>query len=131
MPEALAYAEIAGVPVQYGLYAAALALVAYAMFGTSRRLFVEPSSTVAAVSAAVVAPLLHERRRIIQLSKLDKDIMSSREQAVVSREKRSIVSIMAITSAGIQRSTTLTSYTELNGVEDPTQPPTRSVIIHI
>jgi len=35
-----------------------LALVAYAVFGTSRRLFVGPSSTVAAVSAAVVAPLV-------------------------------------------------------------------------
>ena len=58
VPEALAYADIAGVPVQYGLYAAPLALIAYAMFGTSRRLFVGPSATVAAVSAAVVAPLV-------------------------------------------------------------------------
>ncbi|MBN2168294.1 MAG: SulP family inorganic anion transporter [Actinobacteria bacterium] len=58
VPGALAFAEIAGVPVQYGLYAAPLAMIAYAVFGTSRRLFVGPSSTIAAVSAAVVAPLV-------------------------------------------------------------------------
>lgn len=58
VPGALAFAEIAGVPVQYGLYAAPLALIAYAVFGTSRRLFVGPSSTIAAVSAAVVTPLV-------------------------------------------------------------------------
>lgn len=57
VPEALAYAGIAGVPVQYGLYAAPLALLAYAVFGGSRRLVVGPSSTVAIVSASVVAPL--------------------------------------------------------------------------
>jgi high affinity sulfate transporter 1 len=57
VPEAMAYAGIAGVPPEYGLYAAPLALIGYAIFGTSRQLFVGPSSTVAAVSAAAVAPL--------------------------------------------------------------------------
>lgn len=57
VPEALAYAGIAGVPVQYGLYAAPLALLAYAVFGGSKRLIVGPTSTVAILSASVVAPL--------------------------------------------------------------------------
>lgn len=57
IPEALAYAGIAGVPPQYGLYAAPLALIGYAVFGSSRNLFVGPSSTVALISAASVAPL--------------------------------------------------------------------------
>ena len=57
VPEALAYAGIAGVPPQYGLYAAPLALVAYALFGGSRHLIVGPTSTVAIVSASAVAPL--------------------------------------------------------------------------
>lgn len=57
VPEALAYAQIAGVPIQYGLYAAPLGLLAYAIFGGGRRLMVGPSSTVAIVSASVVAPL--------------------------------------------------------------------------
>ena len=55
VPESLAYAGIAGVPVQYGLYAIPLAVIGYAVFGTSRQLFVGPSSTVAALSAATVA----------------------------------------------------------------------------
>jgi len=57
VPEALAYASIAGVPPQYGLYCAPFALLAYAVFGGSRTLMVGPSSTVAIVSASVVAPL--------------------------------------------------------------------------
>lgn len=57
VPEAMAYAGIAGVPVEYGLYAAPLALLGYAIFGGSRQLFVGPSSTVAILSAAAVAPL--------------------------------------------------------------------------
>jgi high affinity sulfate transporter 1 len=58
VPEAMAYADIAGVPVQYGLYAVPLAVVAYLVFGTSRHLVVGPSSTVAALSASTVAPVL-------------------------------------------------------------------------
>jgi len=43
--------------VQYGLYAAPFALIAYAIFGGSRRLSVGPTSTVAIISASVIAPL--------------------------------------------------------------------------
>lgn len=55
VPEAMAYAEIAGMPAETGLYAALGAIVGYAIFGTSRQLFVGPSSTVAILSAATVA----------------------------------------------------------------------------
>jgi len=57
VPEAMAYAGIAGVPPEAGLYAAPLALLGYAVFGTSKHLFVGPSSTVAIVSASVVGGL--------------------------------------------------------------------------
>ena len=57
VPEAMAYAGIAGVPPQYGLYAAPFALLAYAIFGGSKRLAVGPSATVAVVSASTIAPL--------------------------------------------------------------------------
>ena len=57
VPEAMAYAGIAGVPPEVGLVTAPLALVGYAVFGSSRHLFVGPSSTVAIISASVVAPL--------------------------------------------------------------------------
>jgi len=57
VPEAMAYADIAGMPAETGLYAAPLALVAYAIFGTSRHLDVGPSSSIAALSFSVVIGL--------------------------------------------------------------------------
>ena len=54
VPEAMAYATLAGVPPEAGLFAAPLALLGYAIFGTSRQLVVGPSSTVAVMSALVV-----------------------------------------------------------------------------
>jgi high affinity sulfate transporter 1 len=55
VPEALAYATIAGVSPVVGLYAAPPALVFYALFGSSRHLVVGPMSATAALSAAAVA----------------------------------------------------------------------------
>ncbi len=57
VPEAMAYASIAGVPPEAGLYAAPAAFILYAIFATSRHLVVAPSTTVALVSASVIAPL--------------------------------------------------------------------------
>jgi high affinity sulfate transporter 1 len=57
VPEALAYATIAGVSPVVGLYAAPPALLLYAMFGSSRHLVVGPMSATAALSAAAVADL--------------------------------------------------------------------------
>jgi high affinity sulfate transporter 1 len=54
VPEAMGYATVAGVPVQYGLYAAALSGIAYMIFGSSRHLFFGPDAAPAAVSAGVV-----------------------------------------------------------------------------
>jgi len=54
VPESIAYAVIAGVPVEYGLYAVPLALVGYVVFGGCRQLFVGPSATVASVSAVAL-----------------------------------------------------------------------------
>jgi SulP family sulfate permease len=52
VPEAMAYLGIAGVPVQYGLYAIPLALLGYPIFGSSRELVAGPSASVVALSAA-------------------------------------------------------------------------------
>jgi high affinity sulfate transporter 1 len=57
VPEAMAYAGIAGMPPEYGLYAAPLALLGYAIFGTSKHMNVGPSSTVAALSFSTLAGL--------------------------------------------------------------------------
>jgi SulP family sulfate permease len=57
IPVAMAYAQMAGVPVQAGLYAAIVGMTAYAIFATSRHLKITTSSTMSIMSIAVVAPL--------------------------------------------------------------------------
>jgi sulfate permease, SulP family len=57
VPQAIAYAQIAGLPAQAGLFTAFAGALAYGLFGTSRQLVVSPMSGSAAVSAAIVAPL--------------------------------------------------------------------------
>ena len=57
VPQSLGYAVIAGVPVQVGLYTLPPALLAYALFGTSRLLFVGPVSTVSVLSGSIVRAL--------------------------------------------------------------------------
>jgi sulfate permease, SulP family len=57
IPEGMAYAGIAGVPPQVGLYAALIGMSVYAIFGTSRQLAVTSTSSSAAMLAALVAPL--------------------------------------------------------------------------
>ncbi len=54
-PSAMAYAQLAGLPAQHGLYAAMMSLIAYAIFGMSRHVKVITSSTVAVMSASVLA----------------------------------------------------------------------------
>ncbi|HIG44603.1 MAG: sulfate permease [bacterium] len=47
IPQVIAYAFLAGMPAETGLYAAILALVCYALFGSSRTLAVGPTAIVA------------------------------------------------------------------------------------
>ncbi len=55
IPQAMAYAMLAGLPPVMGLYAAAAPLVAYALLGSSRELAVGPSALVALLTGAAVA----------------------------------------------------------------------------
>ncbi|KPQ30580.1 MAG: sulfate permease, SulP family [Marinobacter excellens HL-55] len=57
IPQSLAYALLAGLPAQVGLYASMLPLVVYAVFGTSRTLSVGPVAVVSLMTAAALAPL--------------------------------------------------------------------------
>ncbi|MGB7818309.1 MAG: SulP family inorganic anion transporter [Ornithinibacter sp.] len=57
VPQSLGYAVLAGVPVQVGLYTLPPALLAYALFGASRLLFVGPVSTVSVLSGSLVRAL--------------------------------------------------------------------------
>jgi SulP family sulfate permease len=54
IPKAMAYATIAGLPVQVGLYTAFLPMVVYAVLGTSRPLSVSTTTTLAILAAAAL-----------------------------------------------------------------------------
>ena len=57
VPQGLAYAQLAGVPPQTGLYASILPLVAYALFGSSSTLAVGPVAVTSLMTAAALAQL--------------------------------------------------------------------------
>jgi SulP family sulfate permease len=57
VPQSLAYALIAGLPAEAGLYASMLPIVAYAAFGSSRTLAVGPVAVVSLMTASALAPL--------------------------------------------------------------------------
>jgi len=54
VPKALAYATIAGLPVQVGLYTAFVPMVIYALLGTSRPLSVSTTTTIAILTASAL-----------------------------------------------------------------------------
>ncbi len=54
IPQSLAYALLAGLPPEMGLYASILPIVLYAIFGTSRALAVGPVAVVSLMTAAAV-----------------------------------------------------------------------------
>src|SRR3954469_10158515 len=66
IPEALAYATIAGVSPVVGLYAAPGALILYAALGSSRSLVTGPMAAPAALSAATVADRRPRRRQPVR-----------------------------------------------------------------
>ncbi len=57
IPQSLAYAQLAGLPAEVGLYASMAPLVMYAIFGTSRTLSVGPVAMTSLMTLAAVAPL--------------------------------------------------------------------------
>lgn len=57
VPQSMAYAQLAGVPVHYGLYAAFLPAIIAALWGSSRQLATGPVAVVSLMTAAAVTPL--------------------------------------------------------------------------
>ncbi len=57
IPQSLAYAMLAGLPPQIGLYASIAPLIAYAIFGTSRTLSVGPVAVVSLMTAAAAGEI--------------------------------------------------------------------------
>lgn len=68
IPQGMAYALIAGLPAQYGLYASVVPLLIYAMLGSSRHLGVGPVALVALLVAAAVSPVAQSPEEFLALS---------------------------------------------------------------
>lgn len=62
IPQSLAYAMLAGLPAEVGLYASIAPLVVYALLGTSRTLAVGPVAVVSLMTATAVGALEGEAR---------------------------------------------------------------------
>ena len=57
IPQSMAYAQLAGLPAYYGLYAAFLPPMIAALFGSSRQLATGPVAVVSLMTSASLAPL--------------------------------------------------------------------------
>ncbi len=57
IPQSLAYALLAGLPAEVGLYASILPLLAYTVFGTSRALSVGPVAVISLMTGAAISQL--------------------------------------------------------------------------
>tara|TARA_R110000851_G_scaffold86648_3_gene188487 strand:+ start:270036 stop:271763 length:1728 start_codon:yes stop_codon:yes gene_type:complete len=57
IPQGLAYAALAGLPPQLGLYASLLPLLAYALFGSSMVMSVGPVAVISLMTGAALAPI--------------------------------------------------------------------------
>jgi len=57
IPKAMAYAQLAGLPLQFGLYTALVPAILGALWGSSRQLATGPVAIIALMTAAAVAPL--------------------------------------------------------------------------
>lgn len=60
IPQSLAYALLAGLPAEMGLYASILPLIVYAVFGTSRTLSVGPVAVISLMTATAVGKVAAE-----------------------------------------------------------------------
>ena len=59
IPKAMAFATIARLPVQVGLYTALVPMVVYALLGTSRPLSVSTTTTIAVLTGSALATVAH------------------------------------------------------------------------
>ena len=70
VPQAMAYALLAGMPPEAGLYASIAPLIAYALFGTSRTLAVGPVAIIALLTAASLGPVANGDQAVYQAGAL-------------------------------------------------------------
>lgn len=69
VPQSLAYALLAGLPPQAGIYASIFPLAIYALFGSSRQLSVGPTAVVSLMTAGAIA-MIPEGQRLVSAAAL-------------------------------------------------------------
>lgn len=71
IPVSLAYASLAGLPPQVGIYGYLLGGLGYALLGSCRQLAVGPTSAISLMVAASVAPMAEgDAQRYVQIASL-------------------------------------------------------------
>ena len=68
IPQSLAYALLAGLPPEIGLYASMMPLVAYMIFGTSNTLAVGPVAVISLMTASAIGKLTVNGLSLIHIS---------------------------------------------------------------
>ncbi len=76
IPQSLAYAMLAGLPPEAGIYASILPIILYAIFGTSRALAVGPVAVVSLMTAAAVGQVAEQGTAGYAIAALTLAVMS-------------------------------------------------------
>ena len=76
IPQSLAYALLAGLPPEAGIYASILPIILYAIFGTSRALAVGPVAVVSLMTAAAIGEVAAQGTMGYALAALTLALMS-------------------------------------------------------
>lgn len=124
IPVSLAYASLAGLPPQYGIFGYLLGGLFYAMFGTSRQLAIGPTSAISMVIGLTLANLSGgDTQRWLDLASLTAVILGGMSLLAYILRLDSIINFISETvltgfKAGAALTIILTQLPKLFGVPD-------------
>ncbi|MBK6394021.1 MAG: SulP family inorganic anion transporter [Betaproteobacteria bacterium] len=123
IPVSLAYASLAGLPPQHGIYCYLVAGIAYALFGTSRQLAVGPTSAISMLVGTTVAGMAAgDPARWVQIAALVALIFAALSVVAWALKLSSLVSFISETvllgfKAGAAFTIAMTQLPKLFGVK--------------
>lgn len=122
IPVSLAYATLAGLPPQYGIYGYLLGGIFYAMLGTSKQLAVGPTSAISMLIGVTIAGLSHgDTQRWLDISSLTALVFAAMSITAYVLRLNSIINFISETvllgfKAGAAITIGLTQLPKLFGV---------------
>jgi high affinity sulfate transporter 1 len=123
IPVSLAYASLAGLPPQHGIYCYLVAGIAYALFGTSRQLAVGPTSAISMLVGTTVAGMAAgDPARWVQIAALVAMIFAALSVVAWALKLSSLVNFISETvllgfKAGAAFTIAMTQLPKLFGVK--------------